>query len=278
MKKEKTKDILIYRVIPLIFFITFILFPFYWTIVTSLKPEGEIIKRPIKYLPNPTTIQNYITAWKDVGFSQYFINSLKVSLIACILTVFSSLLVGYALSRFRFKGKKSFMLILLCTQFIPGAMLIIPLFMIFSRLHLVNTHISLILVYATFQIPFSSIMMKGFVEKIPVHLEEAAYVDGCTKLGALLRIVFPILLPGVVACGSFSFISCWNEFLFGLMFVNNTSKFTIPVGLSFMQGQFDINYGALASGSVIALIPAIILFMYVQKYLVGGLTAGAVKG
>lgn len=278
MKARKWKDLIIYRLLPLVAFVGFICFPFYWTLVTSLKVEGDIIKRLVRYLPDPATIQNYVTAWRDVGFSQYFLNSLLVSAVACLMTVASALLVGYALSRFKFKGKQPFMLVLLCTQFIPSAMLIIPLFITFSKLHLINNHWSLILVYTTFQIPFSSIMMKGFVEKIPYHLEEAAYVDGCSRFQALVKVVLPVLTPGVVACASFSFISCWNEFLFALMFVNNTKKFTIPVGLSFMQGQFDINYGALAAGSMIALAPAILMFIYVQKYLVGGLTAGAVKG
>lgn len=278
MKARKWKDLIIYRLLPLAAFVGFICFPFYWTLVTSLKVEGDIIKRPVRYLPDPVTIQNYVTAWRDVGFSQYFLNSLLVSAVACLMTVASALLVGYALSRFKFKGKQPFMLVLLCTQFIPSAMLIIPLFITFSKLHLINNHWSLILVYTTFQIPFSSIMMKGFVEKIPYHLEEAAYVDGCSRFQALVKVVLPVLTPGVVACALFSFISCWNEFLFALMFVNNTKKFTIPVGLSFMQGQFDINYGALAAGSMIALAPAILMFIYVQKYLVGGLTAGAVKG
>ena len=278
MKARKWKDLIIYRLLPLAAFVGFICFPFYWTLVTSLKGEGDIIKRPVRYLPDPVTIQNYVTAWRDVGFSQYFLNSLLVSAVACLMTVASALLVGYALSRFKFKGKQPFMLVLLCTQFIPSAMLIIPLFITFSKLHLINNHWSLILVYTTFQIPFSSIMMKGFVEKIPYHLEEAAYVDGCSRFQALVKVVLPVLTPGVVACASFPFISCWNEFLFALMFVNNTKKFTIPVGLSFMQGQFDINYGALAAGSMIALAPAILMFIYVQKYLVGGLTAGAVKG
>ena len=278
MKARKWKDLIIYRLLPLAAFVGFICFPFYWTLVTSLKVEGDIIKRPVRYLPDPVTIQNYVTAWRDVGFSQYFLNSLLVSAVACLMTVASALLVGYALSRFKFKGKQPFMLVLLCTQFIPSAMLIIPLFITFSKLHLINNHWSLILVYTTFQIPFSSIMMKGFVEKIPYHLEEAAYVDGCSRFQALVKVVLPVLTPGVVACASFSFISCWTEFLFALMFVNNTKKFTIPVGLSFMQGQFDINYGALAAGSMIALAPAILMFIYVQKYLVGGLTAGAVKG
>lgn len=187
MKARKWKDLIIYRLLPLAAFVGFICFPFYWTLVTSLKVEGDIIKRPVRYLPDPATIQNYVTAWRDVGFSQYFLNSLLVSAVACLMTVASALLVGYALSRFKFKGKQPFMLVLLCTQFIPSAMLIIPLFITFSKLHLINNHWSLILVYTTFQIPFSSIMMKGFVEKIPYHLEEAAYVDGCSRFRPWLR-------------------------------------------------------------------------------------------
>lgn len=169
------------------------------------------------------------------------------------------------------------MLLLLFTQFIPGAMLIIPLFITFNKLHLINTYWALILVYTTFQVPFNSIIMRGFVSNVPVQLEEAAYVDGCGRLRAIWLVVLPVLLPGLVASAAFAFIGCWNEFLYALMFINNNRLFTIPVGLNYMQGEFDIKYGALAAGSVIALIPPIILFVYVQKYLVGGLTAGAVK-
>jgi multiple sugar transport system permease protein len=186
-------------------------------------------------------------------------------------------LVGYALSRYRFKGKKAFLLLLLCTQFVPGAMLIIPLFIIFKNLGLISNPLSLIIAYTTFQIPFNSILMNGFISNVPVQLEEAAMVDGCSRLQAIRHVIFPLLLPGIVATGVFTFIYAWNEFLFAFMLTNKAANFTLSVGLSYMMGEFNINYGALAAGSVIALVPAIIMFAYAQRYLVNGL-GGAVKG
>jgi len=276
-KQRTFRNNLLFRDIPLIVFLIFILFPFYWAINTSLKGEGEIVSRIVSYIPKLLTLQNYRDAWYGIGFSRYFFNSLSIAFIASLLTVICAMYVGYALDRFRFKGKKSFMMILLCTQFIPSAMLIIPLFITFTKLHLINTRLSLILVYTTFQIPFSSIMMRSFIEKVPVSLEESAYLDGCTRSQALWHILFPILTPAIVACASFTFVGCWNEFLYALMFINDSKKLTIPVGLSLMHGEFDVNYGTLAAGSMIALVPAILMFAYIQRYLVGGLSAGAVK-
>jgi multiple sugar transport system permease protein len=276
-KQRTLKNNILCRDIPLIFFLIFILFPFYWTINTSLKGEGEIVSKTVNYLPKLLTFQNYKEAWSGVGFSTYFFNSLLIAFMSSIITVICAIYVGYALDRFKFKGKESFMMVLLCTQFIPHAMLTIPLFIIFTKLHIINTRLSLILVYTAFQIPFSTILMRGFINKVPASLEESAYLDGCTRSQALWFIIFPILAPAIVACASFTFVGCWNEFLYALMFINDTSKFTIPVGLSLMQGEFDVNYGTLAAGSMIALLPAILIFAYIQRYLVGGLSAGAVK-
>jgi multiple sugar transport system permease protein len=264
--------------VPLLAAMLFTLLPFYWTIVTSLKHEVDITKLPIKYLPHPFTFENYKIAWDTVGFSVFFKNSLFVSLSTVVIVLVLSVLTGYALSRFQFRGKNAFLLMLLCTQFIPGAMLLIPLFMIFKTLGMISNPFSLIITYSTFQLPFNSILMSGFVSNIPEQLEEAAMVDGCSRLKAIFLVIFPILLPGIVATTVFTFIGAWNEFLFGLMLINKPQFFTLPIGLRYMQGEYNMAYGALAAGSVISLLPVVILFAFVQKYMVQGMSAGAVKG
>lgn len=258
--------------------LVFVLFPIYWTLCTSLKQEGDITRIPVKYWPSPLTFQNFSTAWNQVGFSKYFVNSLIVSLSSVMAIVLIAIMVGYALSRYEFKGKGVFMLALLSTQFIPVAVLLIPLFNIFNGFHLIGTRTSIVLANITFQLPFNSILMRGFISNIPFELEEAAQIDGCSRLEGVIKIILPMLVPGIIATGAFAFIGCWNEFLFSLMFLNDPNKFTVPIGLKFMQGQFDINYGALAAGALIAMSIPVILFGYLQKHLVQGLTSGAVKG
>ncbi|WP_078435008.1 carbohydrate ABC transporter permease [Metabacillus halosaccharovorans] len=277
LSKNKKIDKLLTLYLPLALMLSFTMFPIYWTINTAIKPEGDIIKRPLQYLPANPTVENFVYAWTNIGFATFFKNSLIVGFFTVIIVLICSTLSGYALSRYQFKGKRSFMLMLLCTQFIPRAMMIIPLFIIFKNLGLISHPLSLIITYTAVEIPFTTILMAGFISNVPKELEEAAMIDGCSKMQSLRHVVFPLLLPGIVATGVFTFIYTWNEFLLALMLTNQQSKFTLPVGLSSMMGEFNVNYGALAAGSVIALIPAVILFAYAQKHLVNGM-GGAVKG
>jgi len=280
-KKWNAKRMLsaaVLTVMPLLVFFLFILFPIYWTVITSFKPEAEITSKVISYLPQTFTFNNYHEAWNNVGFSIFFKNSLYIAVGGVLLIVLVSIMAGYALSRFRFKGKTAFMLVLLCTQFIPSAMLITPMFIIFKKIGLLNNLFALVLVNTTFQIPFNAILMRGFVGGIDYTIEEAAQIDGCSRTGAIIRVIFPLLKPGIVATGAFAFIHCWNEFLFSFMFISKQPKFPLSVGLKYMMGEYAINYGQLAAGAVIAVIPVLILFSYIQKYLVGGISAGAVKG
>ncbi|WP_139488419.1 carbohydrate ABC transporter permease [Brevibacillus dissolubilis] len=263
--------------LPLLLTMVFTLFPFYWTINTALKHEGDIVKTPTEYIPSSITFDNFWVAWNNVGFSNYFVNSLMIAACTVFFVVIFATLVGYALSRYQFKGKSAFLLLLLCTQFVPAAMLIIPLFIIFKSLGLISNPLSLIITYTTFQLPFNSVLMNGFISGVPKQLEEAAMVDGCNRLQVIFYIVIPAVLPGLVATGVFTFIHVWNEFLFAFMLTNQEENFTLPIGLSYMMGEFNVNYGALAAGSVIALVPAILMFAYAQRYLVNGL-GGAVKG
>lgn len=270
-------DRLLFFYLPLFSMLTFTLFPFYWTINTAIKHEGDIIKRPLEYFPSSVTLDNFVSAWTNVGFSVYFKNSLFIGVCTVVAVLVLSTLGGYALARYNFKGKRVFLLMLLATQFVPRAMLIIPLFIIFKNMGLISNPLSLIISYTVVELPFTTILMMGFISNVPKELEEAAMIDGCSRLQAIRHAVFPLLLPGIVATGVFTFIYTWNEFLLALMLTNQQAQFTLPIGLSYMMGEFNINYGTLAAGSVIAIIPAIILFAYAQKYLVNGM-GGAVKG
>ncbi|MFL0582092.1 carbohydrate ABC transporter permease [Solibacillus silvestris] len=275
--KNKKIDRLLTLYVPLGMLLSFTLFPLYWTINTAFKPEGDIMKRPLEYAPLNPTVENFVMAWNNVGFATFMKNSLIVGVSTVIVVLICSTLSGYALARYQFKGKRAFMLMLLCTQFIPRSMMIIPLFIIFKNLGLISSPLALIITYTAIEIPFTTILMSGFIANVPKELEEAAMIDGCTKLQSIRHVVFPLLLPGIVATGVFTFIYTWNEFLIALMLTNRQDRFTLPVGLSTMMGEFNVNYGALAAGSVIALIPAVILFAYAQKHLVNGM-GGAVKG
>lgn len=262
----------------LVVFLVFILLPIYWCLVTSFKPSAEITSKNVTYWPTDFTFLNYAEAWTKSGFSTYFKNSLFIAVFGVVFVVALSILTGYALARFKFKGKNAFMLILLCTQFIPGAMLITPIFIIFKNLNMLNSLFALVLVNTTFHFPFNSILMRGFVGGIDYTIEEAAQIDGCSRLGAIWHVLLPVLKPGIATIAAYGFISCWNEFLFSFMFINKQTKLTLPVGLKSLVGEFSINYGQLAAGAIIAVVPTLILFSYVQKNLVGGLSSGAVKG
>lgn len=276
--KEKLRDKLFLRWIPLILINIFVLMPILWTIVTSLKRESDILEKPIKYIPDPITFENYIHAWKNCKIDQYYLNSMKVSLIAVFFIVIIAIMVGYALSRFQFKGKSLFMLALLGCQFIPTAAMMIPLFKIFNQMGLIGTHAAVIIACISLQFPFNSILMRGFVSGIPYELEEAAQIDGCSRLVAVVKVVLPLLVPGIIATAAFAFVGVWNEYLLSMMFLNDPSTYTIPIGLRMMQGEYSVNYGVMSAGATIAITVPLLLFAYLQKHLVTGVGAGAVKG
>lgn len=275
-KKAVKKIFLCY--LPILLFAIFTIFPFYWMLCTALKEESTIMELPIRYWPKELTLDNFQRILTSMGFDRYFLNSLFVSVITTILIMVVAIWGGFALSRYNFRGKKFTFMLLLVTQMLPGVVILIPLFTIFNNLGLINNLWSLIIVNTTVNLPFCMIMMKGFFSGIPSTLEEAAQIDGCSIWKAIFRVVLPAVMPGVVSSGCFAFVNAWNEFVYALNFINDSNKFTLPVGLSMMKGEFTVDYGGLAAGVIVALIPVLLIFCYIQKYLVQGLSAGAVKG
>lgn len=258
-------------------FLLFTLVPFVWALLMSFKQDVEIFSIPIRYLPQSLCFDNYTEIWNSIGFSTFFGNSVLVCVSSVLIIVTLAVISGYALCRFRFKGRKMFMLTLLCTQFIPSVMLLIPLAQMYREIQLIDSYAALIITYVVFELPFSAVLMRGFISGIPFEIEEAAMIDGCNRMQGIMYVVLPVLKPGIVAVAIFAFVGCWNEFLFALMFVSSQKHFTIPVGLSYMRGQYGVAYGALAAGSMISLLPPIVLFVCIQKNLVQGLSSGSVK-
>ena len=264
--------------LPLAVFIAITLAPFYWILVTSLKTSTEVFARPITYWPRELTFDNYRYLFVDLGFDGYFMNSLIVSIsVTCIVSILA-LIGGYAMSRYRFKGKGLVYVLLLFTQMFPAVVLMIPLFETMNKLRLINTLLSLIITCSVTNLPFCLFMMMGYYNSIPRSLEEAAQVDGCSLLGAVFRVLLPTMRPSIVATGAYAFINSWNVFIYATAFITKKTKYTIPLALNIFQGEFNTNYSGLAAGCVVALIPVLVIFAFIQKNLAGGATSGAVKG
>ena len=252
--------------------------PFLWALSTSFKTLPEFTSDTLQYLPKKFNLENYLYVWNKSGFSKYFLNSLLVSCCSVVIIIVLCICNGYALSRYKFKGKNFTTILLLGTQMMPVILYLVPLFSVFKQVHLIDNLAALVIFNIVLQTPFNTLLMRSFVSGIPKEIDEAAMVDGAGKATIMFKIITPMLKPGIVAVSAFAFIGCWNEFLVSFTFIQSQIKFTIPVGLKSMIGEYSINYPALAAGSIIALIPPVILFAFIQKYLIAGLSNGAVKG
>ena len=266
------------RVVVLGSFLAFAIFPLYWIVITSLKGQKEIFSLPISYWPDQVTFQNYIEIFRISHFQVYIWNSFLVSLVASSIVVVIAMLGGYVLARFSFRGKRQVMFGLLNTQMIPMFIGLAPLYVMMSKMHILNSLASLMLIYTVMLIPFCTIIMSGFFQRIPTALEEAAMMDGCSRISALFRVIVPIMLPGIAATFIFAFVQCWNELIMAVLFIDEESVKTIPVAMNAFIKKFDIEWGAMSAATVLSVIPTMLLFAFCQKYLVEGLTQGAVKG
>ncbi|GHO68150.1 ABC transporter permease [Ktedonobacter sp. SOSP1-52] len=255
-------------------------FPIFWLLSTSFKSQGEAFFYPPTFWPHQFTLHSYqILPADQQGFVRYFANSLIVSVCTCLLTLLAAVPGGYVLSRFHFRGVRAVLLVILATQMFPYAVILISLYTLFRQLHMLNTYPALVLAFTTFSLPFSIWMVKGFCDTLPTDLEEAGRIDGLSRVGVLVRIVFPLIIPGVVAVGFFAFLNSWNELLYAVTLTTSPDMRTIPAGfIGTYVGEFQDRWPDMMAASVVVSLPIVILFTLFQKQLVSGLTAGAVKG
>ena len=256
------------------------LFPLYWIVVTSLKTEKEIFQVPPTFWPKVLNLKSYAAQVESGDFNMFrsFANSFVISLGATIVAVILAVPASYGIAKYRFKGKKLIMLGFLVTQMLPVAVLLTPMFIMFRNMHLYNTPMSAILADATIGIPFSVLILKNYFASIPKELEEAAYIDGCNRLTAFLRILIPIAKPGVMVCAIFSFLYAWGDLAYGMTFIIDQQKRPITAGIFNFMGQYGTKWSYLTAFAVVTIIPVALIFIFMQKYIISGMTSGAVKG
>lgn len=266
------------RIILLALFLIGALLPLYWVIITSLKGNREIYEYPIRYWPRQFNLENYFYLFRISNFRIYFGNSLFVALIGAAGALFLSMFSGYALSRFNTKrSRMTFLMIMYFTQFIPTYMIMTPLYTSLAGLGLTDNLLTLTVIYIGVMIAFSTIMGSSFFAMVPVALEEAARIDGCNRLQALFRVVIPLVLPGLAAIFSFAFVNIWNELFMAVMMMSSEHNMTVPVALNSFISKAGVSWGVLSAGIVVALLPTLVVFAVAQKYIIVGLTEGAVK-
>lgn len=264
----------------LLFVIVILFFPIFWMISTAFKFRGEAISVPPSWIPTEITFENFKKLF-DVrsAFPIYIKNTIFVCGITSAVCILLSSLTGYGLSRLKFRGRRLSLMLILASQMFPLTLILIPIYMVFRQVDLLNTYTGLILAFTTFGLPFSVWMMKGFYDTVPVEIEESALIDGCGPFTILYRIVFPMVSPGVVTVGFYSFLQGWNNLLFPLTLNSRMEMRTIAPGflLSYV-GEYEYFWTEMMAGSVVATMPIVLIFIILQRYYIAGLTQGAVKG
>lgn len=278
---KRKKMINILANVVLFIFVVCAVAPIIWMVATSLMTQGEIATGKLGI---PNNFDNYIEMWENVNFFQYFKNSVIVCGSTTVVALSIATLAGYAVSRFNFPGSNIFGATVLATQMVPGIMFLLPLYLLFIRvqdtlgIRLINTYPGLVIVYSAFFIPFSIWILRGFFASIPIELEEAAIIDGCSKFGAFIKIILPVARVGLIATGIYIFLMAWDELLFAWVLTTSADVATIPVGIRLYVGNYQNRYDLLMAAGCVTTLPVLFIFFGLQKQFITGMTAGAVKG
>ena len=274
---KQSKSYLIFKYAVYIGLILFLTFPLYWIVSSSFRTREEIMTSiRLSVIPKTFTLTHYRDAFIEVGLLQCFINSLTITTATVLVSIAIGILIAYAFSKLNFKGKRPLFAAVLLTQFIPVIAYIMPLYLIMSRLRLLNTYGSLVITYLGIAFPVAVVLLSNYLKDIPVELEEAALIDGCTPLEALVRIILPISVPGIVATAIFIFITIWQEYLVAVSFISRERAYTVSMALTKFQGAYGTNWGGIMAGAVSISMPAVIMFLCSRKLFINNL-AGGVK-
>ncbi len=257
-----------------------LLFPVFWIVVTSLKTEQEIFRIPPTIIPEQLNLNSYAAQVENGDFNMFhsFFNSFIISMGAMVIAVVLAVPASYGIAKYKFKGRGMMLLGFLVTQMLPVAVLLTPMFMMFKGMHVYNTPIAAIIADATIGIPFSILILKNYFASIPKELEEAAYIDGCNRFTAFVRVLIPVAKPGVMVCAIFSFLYAWGDLAYGMTFIIDQQKRPITTGIFNFMGQYGTKWSYLTAFAVVTIIPVTLIFIFMQKYIISGMTSGAVKG
>jgi arabinogalactan oligomer/maltooligosaccharide transport system permease protein len=253
-------------------------YPVVQIVTISLRPSDQLLSTSLAVIPEGASFENFRVLLTETLFLRWMLNSLLVSFVVTVTGVALASTAGYALSRFRFAGRGTLLSGLLVTQMFPATMLLLPLYVVLIALGLLNSYLGLVVIYAATVLPFCVWQMKGYYDTIPVSLEEAARIDGCTPWQAFTKVVFPLAAPALVITALFSFMTAWNEYVVANVVLQDPDLFTLPLGLKLFQGSMTTQWGLYAAGALLVSIPVVILFVALSRYLISGLTLGAVKG
>ena len=278
-KKLTRKKNILFSVVSVVI-LCILLFPLYWALITSLKTEQEIFQNPPTFYPHVLNSKSYAAQVETGDFNMFrsFANSFLISVGATVIAVLLAVPASYGIAKYHFKGRKVMLLSFLVTQMLPVSVLLTPMFIMFKNMHVYNTWVAAVLADATIGIPFSVLILKNYFSSIPKDLEEAAYLDGCNKFTAFIRILIPIAKPGVMVCAIFSFLYAWGDLAYGMTFILDQEKRPITAGIFNFMGQYGTKWSYLTAFAVVTIIPVALIFIFMQKYIVSGMTSGAVKG